>query len=176
MITTAGTAAPARPRSGLAELARAAAAPVVAAVILVALLAAWVVSGGGGTVSRLRIQVTQATVPMVAYTTSAAAGKNASVYITIRNLSRVPDVLVSASSPAAARVVITRAVTAHPAVAAGGLVIPAGGSLSLSPFSADLVLIRPHALMSGQSVLLRLRFRDAGEVSVAASITPPGTP
>ncbi|HEY2075610.1 MAG TPA: copper chaperone PCu(A)C [Streptosporangiaceae bacterium] len=176
MTATATTAARAAARSRAADLARAAVAPLACSVILVVVLAAWVVSGGGGRLSRVRIQVTQAAVPMVSYTTSGAAGKNAAAYLTIRNLTQAADVLVSASSPAAARVVLTRAVTQHPAVAAGGLVIPAGGSISLSPFSADLVLIRPRALMSGETVLLRLRFRHAGVVTVAASVTPPGTP
>jgi copper(I)-binding protein len=175
MTATASTAARAAARSRAADLARAAVAPLACSVILVVLLAAWVVSGGGGEVSRVRIQVTQAAVPMVYYT-SGAAGKNAAAYLTIRNLTQVADVLVSASSPAAARVVLTRAVTQHPAAAAGGLAIPAGGSISLSPFSADLVLIRPRALASGETVLLRLRFRHAGVVTVAASVTPPGTP
>ncbi|HTZ91777.1 MAG TPA: copper chaperone PCu(A)C [Streptosporangiaceae bacterium] len=174
MTATAATGA--RQRARTSELARAAAAPLVCGVILIALLAGWVAGGGGGTLSRLRIQVTRATVPMVAYTARAAAGKNAGVYITIRNLARVPDVLLSASSPAAAQVVITRAVTQHPAIAVGGLVVPAGGTISLSPLGADLVLIRPHSLMSGQTVLLRLRFKNAGELSVTASVTPPGTP
>jgi len=176
MTATATTAAMEAARSRAADLARAAVAPLACSVLLVVLLAAWVVSGGGGEFSRVRIQVTQAAVPMVAYTTSSAAGKNAAAYLTIRNLTQVADVLVSASSPAAARVVLTRAVTQRPAAAAGGLAIPAGGSISLSPFSADLVLIRPRALVSGKTVLLRLRFRHAGVVTVTASVTPPGTP
>jgi copper(I)-binding protein len=172
MTAAAATAA----RGRAADLARAAIAPLVCSAILVVLLVAWVVSGVGGEVSRVRIQVTQAAVPMVAYTTSSAAGKNAAAFLTIRNLTQVADVLISASSPAAARVVLTRTVTRHPAAAAGGLAIPAGGSISLSPFSADLVLIRPRALVSGETVLLRLRFRHAGVVTVAASVTPPGSP
>ncbi|HUB41220.1 MAG TPA: copper chaperone PCu(A)C [Streptosporangiaceae bacterium] len=168
------TAASAATRSRAADLARAAVAPLVCSVILVVVLAAWVVSGGGGELSRVRIQVTQATVPMVSYTARDAVGKNAAAYLTVRNLAPVADVLVSASSPAAGRVVVTRAVTQHPAAAA--LAIPAGGSISLSPFGADLVLIHPRALTSGESVLLRLRFRHAGVVTVTASVTPPGTP
>jgi len=168
---------PAAPRSRAAELARGAAAPLVCGVVLVALLASWVAGGGGGAISRVRIRVTSATVPMVSYTAREAAGRAATVYLTMRNLSRTADVLESASSPDAAKVVVTRSGTQqHPISAPGGIAVPAGGSVSLSPFGPDLVLVRPHDLMSGQQVLLRLRFRHAGLVKVSATVTPPGTP
>jgi copper(I)-binding protein len=163
-------------RGHAADLARAAGAPVVCGIVVIVLLAAWVIAGGGGAISRVRVEVTRATVPMVSYTRNGAAGKNALVYLTIRNLSKTPDVLLSAASSAAAGVVLTRHVTAQPAADTRGLVVPAGGTLTLSPFAADLVLIRPKSLVSGQDVVITLRFRNAGTVTVDAAVTPPGTP
>ena len=163
-------------RGHATELARAAAAPLVCGIVVIVLLAAWVIAGGGGAISRVRVEVTRATVPMTSYTRNGAAGKNATVYLTIRNLSKTPDVLLSASSTAAAGVVLTRHATAQPAADTRGLAVPAGGTLTLSPFGADLVLIRPRSLMSGQDVVITLRFRNAGTVTVDAAVTPPGTP
>jgi len=79
-------------RRWLAELARAAAGPVACAVVLSGLLSAWVVSGGAGTLTRVRIQITLAAVPMRAFTPQAAAAAGAAhTWLTIRNLSGTPE-------------------------------------------------------------------------------------
>ncbi len=152
------------------------AAPLACGLVLLAGLAGWVATGGAGTISRVRIQVTRATVPMVSYTARGAAGRSATAYLTIRNLAGHGDVLLSASSPDAARVIVARRAGPGAVPAHGGLAVPALGTISLSPFGPDLVLIGPRPLMAGQQVLLRLRFRDAGLVTVEAMVTPPGTP
>ena len=46
------------------DLLRAVAGPVICAVVVTGLLAAWAGTGGGGTLTRVRLQVTQAAVPM----------------------------------------------------------------------------------------------------------------
>jgi hypothetical protein len=64
--------------------------PVICAVVLAGLLSAWVVTGGGGTITRVRLQVTLAAVPMRAFTARAAATVGAATtFLTIRNLDRV---------------------------------------------------------------------------------------
>ena len=177
MTTTTQTSsrAPAAP-GRLAELTRAAAAPLACGVVLVVLLATWVAGGGGGAVSRVRISITSATVPMVSYSAHSAAGRNAAVYLTMRNLTGSGDTLISASSPSAGRVVVARSGLGERASIPARITVPAHGSVSLSPFGADLVLIHPHALMAGEQILLRLRFQRAGLIMVTASVTPPGTP
>jgi copper(I)-binding protein len=169
------TAAGASVRGRAYELARAGAAPLACGIVLLVLLVTWVIGGGGGIVSKFGIQITHASVSMPALTARGAAGPTAATYLTIRNLTGTADGLMSASSPAAARVVITRdpgrAVTSASVI----LVIPARGSLSLSPSGADLVLIDPRSsLRSGQHVQLILRFWNAGPVTVTATVTPPG--
>jgi copper(I)-binding protein len=165
-----------RVRRGLGrELVRAGAAPLICALVLIVLLAAWAVTGGGGTLSRIRIRITQAAVPMLSYTNPGAAGRTAPVYLTLHNLSGNEDVLLSASSPDAARVELTTRRGA-PGGALSQVIVPAGGTVSLSPFGQDLVLIGPKPLMAGQQVQLVLRFRNAGAVTVEATVTPPGTP
>ena len=90
------------------ELVRAAFGPVICAVVLTGLLAAWVATGGAGTLSRVRLQVTLAAVPMRAFTPQAAASVGpATTFLTIRNLSGTPDELVAVRSPIARQVVLT---------------------------------------------------------------------
>jgi copper(I)-binding protein len=160
------------------DLLRAVAGPLICAVAVTGLLAAWVGTGGGGTLTRVRLQVTQAAVPMRAFTPQAAdAIRTATTFVTIRNLSGTPDELVAARSPFARRVMLTqRTSPAGPTTQAGALVIPAHGTLTLTPFGPDLVLQQPSPYESRATVPLTLTFRHAGTVTIDATVTGPGTP
>ena len=150
------------------DLLRAVAGPLICAVVVTGLLAAWVGTGGGGTLTRVRLQVTQAAVPMRAFTPQAAAEVHAATtFLTIRNLSGTPDELVAARSPLASRVALRQ----H-----GSLVIPAHGTLTLTPFGDDLVLQQPSPYESRATVPLTLTFRHSGTVTIDAPVTGPGTP
>ncbi len=177
----APSAAPARDepgRSVLRELGRAAFGPVVCAVVLTGLLSAWVAVGGAGTLSRVRLQVTLAAVPMRAFTPQAAASVDtATTFLTIKNLSGAPDELIAVRSPVAWRVVLTeRSGPAAPRTAVGDLAIAAQGTLTLSPFGDDVVLQHPAPFETSSSVPLTLTFRHAGTVTIEATVTAPGTP
>ncbi len=159
------------------ELARAGAAPLASGVVLLVLLVTWVIGGGGGVVSKIGIQVTHASVSMPALSPRGAAGPAFATYLTIRNLTGSADGLLSATSPAAARVLITRRLGRAAPTASVVLVIPARRSLRLSPSGPDLVLVDPRpSLRSGQHVQLMLRFWNAGPVTVTATVTPAGSP
>jgi copper(I)-binding protein len=160
------------------DLLRAVAGPVTCAVVAIGLLAAWAGTGGAGTLTRVSLQVTQAAVPMRAFTPRAADEiRTAAAFLTIRNLSGTPDQLVAARSPFARRVVLTqRAGPAGPPTQVGGLVIPAHGTLTLTPFGDDLVLQQPSPYESRATVPLTLTFRHAGTVTVEATVTGPGIP
>lgn len=168
-MTALGAAAPG---GRVREAARAALAPLLCATALILLLSGWVLAGGAGTLTRIRIEVTTAAVPMPSFT--AASGRPVRPYLVIRNLSGRPDALLSARTPAAAQVRLTSGrgslITSTP------VPVPARGTVTLSPFGEDLVLIHPHALRAGQTVPLTLVFRNAGSVTVTATVTPPGTP
>jgi copper(I)-binding protein len=155
------------------DLLRAVAGPVICAIVAIGLLAAWAGTGGGGTLTRVRLQVTQAAVPMRAFTPQKAAGVHAATtFVTIRNLSGRPDELVAARSPFA------RSVTLRQSGPAAGspLVIPAHGTLTLTPFGEDLVLQQPSAYETRATVPLTLTFRYSGTVTIDAPVTAPGTP
>ena len=99
---------------------------------------------------------------------TAPGAKIAAGYMTIRNASRTPDKLMSASSPAADKV------QTHVTVKDGdifrmrevkGYDIPAGGSFELKPGGAHLMLVNIKApFKEGTKVALTLRFERAGEV------------
>jgi copper(I)-binding protein len=157
-----------RPIGQLAELGRAAIAPMACAAVLLALLASWVMAGGGGVISRVRIEVTLAAITAPPLTRTAA-GHDLAVYLTIRNLSGRPETLRSASTPDSARVVFTGG------PASDGFVIPAHGVLTLSPSGRDILLIGSRQLQAGQSVPLTLDFPGVGRFTVTATVTR-GTP
>jgi len=156
------------------DLLRAVAGPVICAVVMTGLLAAWAGTGGAGTLTRVRLQVTQAAVPMRAFTPQAAAAVHAAAtFLTITNLSGTPDELLAARSPLARRVMLRH----HGGPAqAGPLVIPARGTLTLTPFGDDLVLQQPYPYETRSTVPLTLTFRHSGTVTIDAAVTAPGTP
>jgi copper(I)-binding protein len=174
-----GTQAPdaIRPRL-LRELVRGVAGPVIGALVLIGLLSAWVITGGAGTITRVRLQVTLAAVPMRSLTPQAAAAvSTATTFLTIRNLSGTADELIAVRSPLARRVVLTQTdgPEAAPTVVAG-LAIPPHGTLTLTPFGDDVVLQHPASFETRPSVPLTLTFRHAGTVTIQAAVTAPGTP
>jgi copper(I)-binding protein len=172
------TAAGARPGGGrLTELLRAAAGPVICAVVLTGLLSAWVASGAAGTLTKARIQVSLAAVPMRAFTAQAAdAVAVAHVYLDIRNLSGTPDELIAVRSPIALRTVFIQHGLGTRQTTVTGIPIPADGSLTVNPLTDDVVLERPIPYERARAVPLTLVFRHAGQITIDAAVTAPGTP
>jgi len=149
------------------DLVRSAAGPAICAVVLIGMLSAWVSAGGGGTLAKVRLQVTLAVVPMRSFTAQQSdAVHSATTFLTIRNISAVPDALVTVRSPLARSVVLR----------GGSFVIPAHGELTLTPFGSDIVLQDPSPYEALSYVPLVLTFRSAGTVTVDAAVTGPGTP
>jgi copper(I)-binding protein len=180
-VTTTTPAAPASTVTGrdwLRDLLRGAAGPVICAVIVTGLLSAWAAAGGAGTLTKVSLQVSLAAVPMRGYTPTAdAAVSTATTFLTIRNLSGTPDELIAARSPLARQVTLTeRTGPAAPRIPVAGLTIPAHGTLTLSPFGADVILQDPSPFENLPSVPLTLTFRHAGTITIQASVTAPGTP
>ena len=180
---TTGTAAAAPPRAStgrgwLMELTRAAAGPVACAVVLVGLLSAWVATSGAGTLTRVRITISLAAVPMRAFTPQAAAAAGAAhTYLIIRNLGGTPDQLIAVRSPIASRIVFTQRIglTGRTAVV-GSLTVPGHETLTLSPLTDDVVLENPRPFEDSKAVPLTLVFRHAGQITIEAPVTGPGTP
>jgi hypothetical protein len=151
---------------------------VICAALLIALLAGWTATGGAGTITRARLQVTLAAVPMRAFSPRAAAkAGQAHVYLDIRNLGATADELLAVRSPAASRIVLTeRAGPGAKPAAVTSLTIPGDGTLALSPLGNGVVLENPVPFESDGDVPLTLVFRHAGQITIDAPVTPPGTP
>jgi copper(I)-binding protein len=205
-VTTRSTPAsgPVAPvqQSRLADLARSAAAPVICAIALIGLLSGYVALSGAR-IAQVQIQVTLAALPLSTFGGSTGEGSTGQgntgegtpgggagtgpvgAYLTIRNLSGSADELTGASTPAARRVILTRHAgvgaaatrgSASPGPAVAGLAIAAHSAVTLSPFGSDIVLVGATRLRTGQHVPLTLTFRQAGRVTVEATVTAPGAP
>ncbi len=161
-----------------ARVARAAAGPVICAVVLTGLLSAWLAGGGAGTLTRVRLQVTLAAVPMRAVTPALADSiRTAGTFLTISNPGGSADELIAVRSPMARDVtLVTRDGLGGRQTTVSDLTIPAHGTLTLSPVADDVVLQDPLAFEGGPTVPLTLVFRDAGPVTIDAPVTVPGTP
>jgi len=160
-----------------AELVRAAAGPVLCALVLTGLLAGWAAARGAGTLTKVRLQVTLAAVPMRAFTPQAAdAVGTAQAYLVIRNLSSVPDQLIAVHTPIAARVVFVQGGLGGRQTRVADLTVPAAGTLTLSPLSGGLLIEHPAPFENRRTVPLTLVFRHAGQVTVNATVTAPFTP
>ncbi len=167
--------------TGLAELARAARAPVACAAVVIGLLSGWAATGGAGTLHRVRVQIELATLPLpgnlAGRPASAAVTSPVAAYLVIRNLGG-PDELLSAHTTLARRTVLSRRGDDPAAAAAplAGIPVPGGRSVSLSPFTADVVLVGARPLHAGEQVPVTLTFRHAGQVTAELMVTAPGTP
>lgn len=178
------TAVATRPRPGggargwLADLAWSAAGPVICAIVVTGLLSAWAATGGAGSLTRVRLEVVMAAVPMRAFTPQAAGSAGAAhTYLAIRNLAGTPDELIAVRSPIARRVILVRRSSpASPPVTVGALTIPASGVLTLSPLTDDVVLEDPLPFEDSARVPLTLVFRHAGQITIEVPVTGPGTP
>ena len=99
-------------------------------------------------------------------------------YMTLRNDSASADKLLSASSPAAAKVethVTIKEGEISKMRPAKGYDIPAHGAFELKPGGAHLMLVDLKApLREGERVPLVLRFRHSGEVRVELEVRPLG--
>lgn len=179
-MTRPGTAQqPARPvavvppmNPALAAAIRTVGPPVSAAVLLICMLTFWVTSGGFGTVAQVKITVGGATVPMPATPGITAA------YLTIKNSGDEADELVSVRTASASESMLIQNTTTGSSGdmhEVPGVAVPAHGSVTLNPFGADVMLSNTKPLHVGETVTLILTFQKIGDVTVQATVTPPGT-
>ncbi len=112
--------------------------------------------------------------PMLEGEAAKSGSGNGAVYATIVNNGATADALLSASTDAA------RAAEVHETYQDAGMVmmrqveqvaVPAGGKVELKPGGYHLMLFDlTRELRTGQSIPLVLTFRNAGKVSVTATV------
>lgn len=145
--------------------------------VLIGLLSAWVATGGAGNITPVRILITHAAVPMRSYPAAGTPSGPARTFLTIRNPTGQPDELLSVRSPVARHIMLRRSSGPEaPGSAVAELTIPARTTVILTPFGNDVVLADPARFEGDGTVPLTLTFRHAGQVTVDAAVTAPGTP
>ena len=121
---------------------------------------------------------------MRGFTAAAAPSGPAGTFLTIWNPGRKADELLSVSSPIARRIVLVRRSGPEvPGTVIPELTIPAGGTVTLTPFGDDVVLTDPVRYENDATVPLTLTFRRAARITVHRGrvgardplTSPPGT-
>lgn len=119
-----------------------------------------------------RVTVTDARIAPPPPGAPTAAG-----YLTLTNLGRAPDRLVAVSSPGAAAVQLHSMTMAGGIMrmrpVAGGLALPPGRPVTLSPMSLHLMFVSPtRPLREGGRVPATLRFQRAPPMRVVFRVAP----
>lgn len=142
---------------------------VLLAALIAATPAAFAQSGGNG-----KIDVEKP------YARATPAGAmSGAAYMTLANKTQTADRLTGASSEVAAKVQIHEMKVVNGVMkmreVAGGLAIPAGGSVALKPGSYHVMLMGlKKPLVAGQSFALTLTFAKAGNISVTVPVEAMG--
>ena len=100
----------------------------------------------------------------------------AAIYLTVRNTGSKADALVAATSPAAPDVMLMTE-NAHGSFGSMGMLrelrIPAHDRASLVPGHDHVMLEQPTVMFKvGQTVLVTLRFKWAGSVTIKVPVVP----
>ncbi|MFG3248037.1 copper chaperone PCu(A)C [Streptomyces sp. NPDC048187] len=160
-------------RSRLADTAMAALAPVCACVLALGGLAVWTVTGNAGTPARIGVTDARLFLPSRGVPETAA-------FFEITNSGGAQDRLVEVTS---SDVTEDISLSDHRMTAGGAayrrptesLLIPAGGTLDMSPLSSDVTVPAAAHWETGDLVPFTLRFERAGRVDVLAVVVRPGS-
>ncbi|WP_371680376.1 copper chaperone PCu(A)C [Streptomyces sp. NBC_01276] len=160
----------ARPR--LREAYLAAAAPVIACLVGLCCLTAWAASGAAGTPPRIAVDDGRVFVPY-------AGREDTAAFFRISNLGGGEDELVSVTSTAVERAVLSR----HRSTGTGAdsmdrdgpVRIPAGGAVEMSPFGVGVMVKVKERWQPGQVVRFVLHFRHSEPVETIAIAIRPGS-
>ena len=106
-----------------------------------------------------------------AYIRQPANGVNAAAYFTVFNTAATPDTLLSVASGAGAQTTVHTEAAGGMQPSGGGLVVPAHGSLALTPGKGHVMIEQLYGpLLAGQTVNIELTFAQAGVVIVTARV------
>ncbi|MGE5539556.1 MAG: copper chaperone PCu(A)C [Gemmatimonas sp.] len=100
--------------------------------------------------------------------------RTAAIYFTIRNVGTAPDRLVGVTSPAAQHADVHQTMSKGDMMSMhhmDGVDVPAGGSAVFAPNGSHVMLMGLNApLKAGDKVPVTLKFQNAGEVPVVATV------
>ena len=104
----------------------------------------------------------------------AAQGQNGVIYLTIKNQGEVDDRLVAVGTPLAKKVELHRSTMeegVHRMEKVDGIVVPAGGTVTLAPGGLHVMLIGlKFMLMAEETFPVTLTFEHAGAITTGVAV------
>ncbi|GES30102.1 copper chaperone PCu(A)C [Streptomyces angustmyceticus] len=144
--------------------------PLLTALVTLGTLTAWTAAGNAGRAARLSIPEGRVLIPSGAEATAA--------FFTLRNTGGADDVLTGVTGPAGHRAMLSRTVdighNARSMAMVRAATVPAGGTLTMTPTTLDVMVSPPPRLAPGDRLTFTLHFRDSPPRTVRARAVPPG--
>ncbi|MFI1198034.1 copper chaperone PCu(A)C [Streptomyces sp. BHT-5-2] len=146
------------------------AVPLLTCLVTLGTLTAWTATGNAGTPARLTAAEGRVLIP---------AGNDATAaFFTVRNSGTANDVLTAVTGPPGHRAMLSRDIAvgrnAHSMAMAPGATVPAGGALTMTPTTLDIMVSPPPRLAPGDRLTFTLHFRDSPPLTVTARAVRPG--
>ncbi|MFF2807377.1 copper chaperone PCu(A)C [Streptomyces sp. NPDC058000] len=146
------------------------AVPLLTCLATLGTLTAWTATGNAGTPARLSATDGRVLIP---------AGNDATAaFFTLRNTGTANDVLTAVTGPPGHRTMLSRDVAigrnARSMAMAEGATVPAGGTLTMTPTTLDIMISPPPRLAPGDRLTFTLHFRDSPPLTVDARAVRPG--
>ncbi|MGV9994516.1 copper chaperone PCu(A)C [Streptomyces sp. NPDC003374] len=159
-------------RRRLAEAFLAALAPVAACVLALGGLAAWTASGAAGSPARVEVTSGRVFLPY-------GDGEESAAFFRISNSGGAEDKLTDVTSTAVDRAMLGRNTTTRGNAGymrpVGSAIVPAGGTLAMSPWGLDVMVTVRGKWRAGDLVPFVLHFRHSGRIKTLAVVVRPGT-
>ena len=109
----------------------------------------------------------------------AGQGQNGVIYLEIRNLGEADDRLVAVGTPLAKKVELHRSTMeegVHRMEKVDGIVVPAGGSVTLAPGGLHVMLIGlKFMLMAEETIPVSFTFEHAGAITTGVAVEVRGS-
>ncbi|MEU7635108.1 MULTISPECIES: copper chaperone PCu(A)C [unclassified Streptomyces] len=146
------------------------AVPLLTCLVTLGTLTAWTATGNAGTPARLTATDGRVLIP---------AGNDATAaFFTLRNTGTANDVLTGVTGPPGHRTMLSRDVAigrnARSMSMVEGVTVPAGGTLTMTPTTLDIMISPPPRLAPGDRLTFTLHFRDSPPLTVDARAVRPG--
>ncbi|MEU8997788.1 copper chaperone PCu(A)C [Streptomyces caniferus] len=144
--------------------------PLLTALVTLGVLTAWTGAGNAGRPARLSIPEGRVLIPSGTEATAA--------FFTLRNTGGADDVLTGVTGPAGHRAMLSRTVdighNARSMAMVRAATVPAGGALTMTPTTLDVMVSPPPRLAPGDRLTFTLHFRDSPPRTVRARAVRPG--
>lgn len=144
--------------------------PLLTALVTLGVLTAWTAAGNAGRPARLSIPEGRV---LISSGTEATAA-----FFTLRNTGGADDVLTGVTGPAGHRAMLSRTVdighNARSMAMVRAATVPAGGALTMTPTTLDVMVSPPPRLAPGDRLTFTLHFRDSPPRTVRARAVRPG--